>query len=287
MTGGKIYGNETAASGGGICVGDATASLTISGGTISNNHANGTTATSGGGGVSLVKGAGITLNGGTISGNDAARSGGGIYAAAGSSGAIGNIQLNGGTISGNTAKGTTTAYGGGGICLNDYTKAEFNGTRITGNTAQYGGGVYLTGSNAEFVAVRGAVTDNTVSSGGNGAGVYVASPASKLQGGGADISGDIYLSGTSYPLQVSRLISQTSRQYEVSLADSFKSGGVVVKPDGSELSSVTAYLKNFYTSKSGFHPRRGWKEHRPAEHCLPRWNQDGVRGRQHARQGVQ
>ncbi|WP_306576203.1 hypothetical protein [Anaerotruncus massiliensis (ex Togo et al. 2019)] len=251
MTGGKIYGNETAASGGGICVGDATASLTISGGTISNNHANGTTATSGGGGVSLVKGAGITLNGGTISGNDAARSGGGIYAAAGSSGAIGNIQLNGGTISGNTAKGTTTAYGGGGICLNDYTKAEFNGTRITGNTAQYGGGVYLTGSNAEFVAVRGAVTDNTVSSGGNGAGVYVASPGFELQGGGADISGDIYLSGTSYPLQVSRLISQTSRQYEVSLADSFKSGGVVVKPDGSELSSVTAYLKNFYTSKSG------------------------------------
>lgn len=73
----------------------------------------------------------------------------------------------------------------------------------------------------------------------------------ELQGGGADISGDIYLSGTSYPLQVSRLISQTSRQYEVSLADSFKSGGVVVKPDGSELSSVTAYLKNFYTSKSG------------------------------------
>ena len=65
MTGGKIYGNETAASGGGICVGDATASLTIYGGTISNNHANGTTATSGGGGVSLVKGAGITLNGGT------------------------------------------------------------------------------------------------------------------------------------------------------------------------------------------------------------------------------
>lgn len=122
MTGGKIYGNETAASGGGICVGDATASLTISGGTISNNHANGTTATSGGGGVSLVKGAGITLNGGTISGNDAARSGGGIYAAAGSSGTIGNIQLNGGTISGNTAKGTTTACGGGGICLNDYTK---------------------------------------------------------------------------------------------------------------------------------------------------------------------
>ena len=42
------------------------------------------------------------------------------------------------------------------------------------------------------------------------------------------------------------MISQTSRQYEVSLADSFKSGGVVVKPDGSELSSVTAYLKNFY-----------------------------------------
>lgn len=125
---------------------------------------------------------------------------------------IGNIQLNGGTISGNTAKGTTTAYGGGGICLNDYTKAEFNGTRITGNTAQYGGGVYLTGSNAEFVAVRGAVTDNTVSSGGNGAGVYVASPASSYRAAEPIFRATSICQEPLIRFRFSRLISQTSRR---------------------------------------------------------------------------
>lgn len=204
-------------------MGDATASLTISGGTISNNHANGTTATSGGGGVSLDKGAESRSTAEHFR-KRRRRASGGASTPPREFRRHRQYPAERWNHLGNTAKGTTTAYGGGGICLNDYTKAEFNGTRITGNTAQYGGGVYLTGSNAEFVAVRGAVTDNTVSSGGNGAGVYVASPGFELQGGGADISGDIYLSGTSYPLQVSRLISQTSRQYEVSLADSFKSG---------------------------------------------------------------
>lgn len=247
LNGGTISGSNQAKYGAGLYVYNGSA--TLAGTSITGNT---TTSSSGaaGGGVYVAAGSTLTVNSGSISGNTAYNNGGAIYAV-GTSGKLATVDLNGGSISENKA-GTSGNYYGGGIYIGDYSTVTLQGTSITGNKGRYGAGVYLTGANAQLSALRGRISGNTLYSNGQGAGVHVASPNFILQGGGADISDDIYLSGTSYPIKLHNSITQTSRQYEVSLASAFTAGTNVVESGGDYPSGgAWTALSHFYTNKTG------------------------------------
>ncbi|MCL2360570.1 MAG: hypothetical protein FWC73_02010 [Defluviitaleaceae bacterium] len=84
----SIHNNIAATSGGGINIGANGAIVTMNGGSISHNTANGTAITAGGGGVFLAAGANsrFNFNGGTINDNHAVSKGGGIFASTFTSG---------------------------------------------------------------------------------------------------------------------------------------------------------------------------------------------------------
>lgn len=144
-------GKRTSGSGGGIVVASS-GTLTVSGGTISNNSA-----ASNGGGIYGSSSATITLSGGTIS-NNSAKKGGGVYAAVSST-----TTISGATITGNS--GTDTASSGGGVCALGTLKMTSG--NITSNTAAGSGGGILVTSTFNFGG--GSINNNT--SGGIGAGV--------------------------------------------------------------------------------------------------------------------
>ena len=246
LGGTSITGNTTTATGygGGAYIGSGS-SLTINSGSISGN-----TATYSGGGVYVNSGV-LTFNSGSISQNTANSSYGGGICVLGTSSKTAAVDLNGGSISENKA-GASGSNNGGGMYIGNYSTVTLQGTGITGNRGRYGAGVYLTGANAQLTATRGRISGNTLYSGGQGAGIYVASPNFILQGGGADISDDIYLSGTSYPIKLHNSITQTSRQYEVSLATAFAAGNNVVESGGDYPSGgAWTALSHFYTNKTG------------------------------------
>jgi hypothetical protein len=153
---GKITGNASNSSGGGVHI--ETGTFTMSGGAISNN--------SGGGGVQVQTGT-FTFNGGTISGNTGwgagVRIGGGTFI------------MNSGTISGNE-NGTFGGMNnhGGGVYVSSGT-FTMNGGIISGNTARggSGGGVYFIGSGI-FTMNGGTISGNSVTA-GSGGGVFTTS----------------------------------------------------------------------------------------------------------------
>ena len=190
-----------------------TGALTLSGGSITGNHAD-----PGGG----VRNDGtLTLNGGAISGNTATM-GGGVYNGStgtltlnsgavisgntsGDTGGVynsGTIIMNGGVISGNTSTvrdscgggvniehGTMTMNGGaisgntagngGGVCVQYAGTFEMTGGEISGNTAtyNYGGGVFLKNS---FTLSGGSISGNM--SNNLGGGVFLWSGTLNLSG---------------------------------------------------------------------------------------------------------
>ena len=183
LTSGTISGNTGYAFGGGIDS-TAAATITINGGTISNNtvtagigggmncgtnvtcginagtitgnKANGSAGGTGnGGGVSANVGATLYLVDGTISNNTAQRYGGGIFVS-GSSTVLSKLVMSGGTITGNK----TTTNGGGGIQMDG--EGTITGGEITSNTAKtYGGGVYI--ANTGTLNLRGGSITSNVS----------------------------------------------------------------------------------------------------------------------------
>ena len=113
---GQILQNTAFDNGGGIYSTGNNSNVTISGGTIFANKANGITPGNGNGGGIFYAGTGLgklTMDGGTIggsssSGGNTAIRGGGIYGGSGS-----NIDIQGGSITGNSSSGSKSADGGG------------------------------------------------------------------------------------------------------------------------------------------------------------------------------
>lgn len=155
MNSGEISGNETfpdnkgdvaipnIGSGGGVYVG-IYSNLTMRGGKIDNNLANGFAMGGDGGGVYLL--GNFEFIDGEISNNKAAQMGGGIYMAGRKSGEdmiTANVDMSGGKITGNEASG------GGGILFGSG-NLYLSGGEITGNRSwasiNGGGGIHVSGS---------------------------------------------------------------------------------------------------------------------------------------------
>ena len=165
----------TNGAGGGVCVigGD----LDIDGGTISGNTANS------GGGIAMVNATAYTttFKSGSITGNTATKAmfsggGGAVYVAAGS------FVMTGGTMENNSAAT------GGAVYLTNSGKCSFtlqNGT-ISGNSATYGGGICA--MSAELTFTGGSVTGNTATE--DGGGVYETTGSSINVSGSAKITGN-------------------------------------------------------------------------------------------------
>ena len=120
---GKITGGSNDGAGGAIVVSDASAVLTINGGTITGN-----TAKTGG---AIYNAGTVVLNGGAITGNTASENyGGAVFNQ-------GKFRMTGGTISGNTCAGE-----GGGV-WSEREVVLTGGSINTNSAATNGGGVYL------------------------------------------------------------------------------------------------------------------------------------------------
>ncbi len=151
MTGGSVSDNH-AWHGGGICLFGEGCSFEMSGGSITGNGVEGT-AISGaepdnaGGGVAVLSGAIMTMSGGSISDNTA-YVGAGICVGGKVTSAVGNggakLTMTNGTVSGNIAE-----HEGGGIYVQSANTAEVSGGSITKNQSHGGrfggGGFYVNG----------------------------------------------------------------------------------------------------------------------------------------------
>ena len=199
---GKIINNtaKNIGNGGGICVGtrentdDNTGTLTMTGGEISGNTANG------GGGIAVLHGT-FTMSDGKVSGNTATTKGGGIFGFNVGK-AKGEITVSGGEISDNTA-GTSGTNAGGGIC--SLYKLTVLGGDIKENkaTAGFGGGIGVdigtVVDDGRFDFLGGTVSGNmTLSenpSSRRGKGIFVDRRVTMTMSGSAkvDTDNDVYL----------------------------------------------------------------------------------------------
>ena len=208
MTGGKIKGNETIASGGGLIV-HLNSQFTMFGGEISGNKS-GTNA----GGVSVSSGSTFKMTDGEISGNEAASSGGGVVIQsnsifdmiggeisdnkAGNNGGgviVSNsvFTMEGGSILANESLAEGGDGGGGGV----YVVGNSDFTIINGLIAENsaltdsGGGVHIRGENSNFIMVDGIISNNKAHEGG---GVFVRGSSNFTMVGGV-ISDNIAYDG--------------------------------------------------------------------------------------------
>ena len=199
MTGGTISGNK-GMHGGGVYVQDY-GQFTMSDGTISNNTALGAGKTDGYGGGILVRdehNASVTITGGTISGNHAKR-GGGICA-------WGNSQLtiSGGTISGNEAsygagvrieesahltmtggsiEANTAKEWAGGLEALGTSTADITGGEIKSNTSPWGAGMFVWQTKNVTFGGTAQIMENNAGGSGDGGGLCINSGAMNITGG--------------------------------------------------------------------------------------------------------
>ncbi len=161
ISGGSVSDN-TALNGGGIAINGG--SLTISGGKISNNNATGAA-----GGVLVNPNSTGTMTGGIISGNTAELNCGGLYVTQSS------FTMSGGTIGGTTADDANSGQRGGGVFVYENATFTMTGGTITGNNATSGagngGGVYVF-TGATFTMSNGTISGNTAAMYGGGVYVY-------------------------------------------------------------------------------------------------------------------
>jgi parallel beta-helix repeat protein len=126
-----IRKNTATADGGGIN-GNFQTSIALSNVQVTQNTAE----RDSGGGLYLDSSTSVTLTGGTISDNTADRNGGGIYVRNDSM-----VTLNGVTVSGNSAStGQASRYGGGALVRDSATLIS-NDTNWSGNYSRYGGAI--------------------------------------------------------------------------------------------------------------------------------------------------
>lgn len=157
MSNGTITANSaTTTNGGGIAVVGGSASLALSGGTISSN----TSKTVGAGIYIGTSGAKVTMTGGTITANSATTNGGGVYADSGTTFTMSNA---------NAKLTANKAVLGAGVYVNGATFTMSAGYINGANTASTsGGGVYL--ASGTFTLSGGEITANKATT--NGGGVF-------------------------------------------------------------------------------------------------------------------
>ncbi|MCL1815926.1 MAG: hypothetical protein FWG27_08940 [Treponema sp.] len=168
IDGGKISGNRSAVTGGGVAAAGQNCILVFKSGEISNNQAQG------GGGVAVYQGSRFTLSGGIIHDNTADMAGGGVMVNQQSS-----FTMEGGGVRGNRSSGS-----GGGIVLLDGSSFVLEDGEILGNiAAEHGGGIAA--DHTGIIAVQGGfIIANRAAEHGGGvftAGTFVKS-AGKIYG---------------------------------------------------------------------------------------------------------
>jgi CSLREA domain-containing protein len=149
ISGSTISGNTAGHNGGGA--NELIGILTITGSTLSNNHAVGDS-----GGVSEDGGGTVSVTGSTLSGNSASGDGGGT----GNNGG-GAVNLTASTISGNSANGD-----GGGIGEDGGDTVTISNSTISNNRATNDGGGIGTDGGGTFNVSGTSITGNTAFSGG-------------------------------------------------------------------------------------------------------------------------
>ncbi|WP_155298453.1 beta strand repeat-containing protein [Deinococcus kurensis] len=151
LAGGEIRNNTAVKTGGGITVGGA---VNMTGGSITGNTVTSRTeGQGGGGGIRLYAGASVTASGGTISNNTAWFGGGVETNGAFQTSPTSTFVLSGATVSGNRADGRD----GGGF-WNDGQLTIQSGS-VNGNSARNGGGVFNTRVGV-YAQPGGSVTGN-------------------------------------------------------------------------------------------------------------------------------
>lgn len=135
------------------CVGGALGSITMSGGTISNN----VSANGGSGGVCLdVSGSTITMSGGEIKGNSATSYGGGISV-------VNGVTF---TMTGGKVLNNTSATHGGGIHCRTGSNIYITGGEVSGNKSNIGGGIFTSSNNTNISNIT--IKNNTATTKGGG-----------------------------------------------------------------------------------------------------------------------
>lgn len=215
---GEIKNNE-ASMGGGICAEDATSTITVNGGLISENKG------IIGAGI-YIQGATLDIKGGQISNNVATNNGGAVYSKAA------NIYVSGGEMYGNSAASSggaisisngilnvsdghfyhnTSANGG---AINGYkVEININGGKIEKNSVtDRGGGIYFEGEGSSVKVSNGEIIENSVTgSSGAGGGIYGDAKLSTVVVSGGTISnntassagGGIYFRGITGSIKIS------------------------------------------------------------------------------------
>ena len=190
------------------------AEMTMTGGTISKNNAEGLL--NSGAGVTVCQGASFTMNGGEISGNKAFR-GAGVLVFGGTESSEtyskdpAVFTMNDGKITGNTASGYSgnSRAAGGGVYVQNNAQFTMNGGEISGNVSNHQGGGVATqdenGTGGVFTMNGGTISGNKAV---NGGGVYSYSKAVKLLGGrieyneASGLGGGMYVSTDPYSIQL-------------------------------------------------------------------------------------
>lgn len=187
VTSTTIDGNNAGARGGGLYVYGSAASLTVTGGAITNNTSGNNGSNGHGAGIYFggATAGVLSIDGTTITGNSGySGNGGGIYIA---------TVTNTSTIANATISGNSDSFAGGGIYCTaapiDITGSHVDGNSVT-NTNNDGGGIYMTGAASRVELTGTSVNGNTAR---NGAGIAVYGGADLyVTGGGTSVSGNYY-----------------------------------------------------------------------------------------------
>ena len=213
MNGGNISGAYVTNQYAGTVLLSEGAEMTMSGGTISKNNAEGQL--NSGAGVTVCQGASFTMNGGEISGNKAFRGAGVLVFGGTVSGEYSEepavFTMNDGKITGNTASGYSGKLraAGGGVYVQNNAQFTMNGGEISGNVSDHQGGGVATqdenGTGGVFIMNGGSVTGNSAV---NGGGIYSHSRAVKLLAGNIEnntassLGGGMYVSTNPYSIEL-------------------------------------------------------------------------------------
>jgi len=213
-------GASSAAGGGGIDIDHSFGgTVTISGGSVTNNTAAGV-----GGGINITFNPNVSISGMTVSGNTSTNGGGGsalgggiAIVTLGVSGFIPTISLSSLTISTNHADIGAAAQGGG-VYFNSFHNASLSNCSVSNNTSKSGAGIANGGSGATpeatFAISGGSVTGNAASvSGGGVASIAANTTLSKvtITGNSAATSGGgFFVSGGTLTASFCRIVGNTA-----------------------------------------------------------------------------
>ncbi len=190
--------------------------VTISGGTYSNNTTGGI-----GGGIYMGGNQHISMSNATVDGNSStnatARGGGIVIANLGVAGFTGTNNLSNVTISNNQA--TTGVGEGGGLYFNSAYGATLTNCSITGNSADIGAGVQNAGGTTGTITLAisgGSITNNVSSSAGGGlshTGSVTTTTVTNCNITGNTTTGNgggVYITGGTINIQKANIISNTA-----------------------------------------------------------------------------